>query len=136
MKLNPYLNFNGQCKEAFELYAKVLGGKIEMMMTFGDSPAAEHSEPGMHDRIMHARLVAGDAVLLASDAPPQYYEKPQGTSVSVHVGSPEEAERVFHGLAEGGQVTMPIQETFWSPRFGMLVDRFGIPWFVNCEPAS
>jgi PhnB protein len=82
---------------------------------------------------MHASLKAAGAVLMGSDAPPDRYKKPEGISVSIHVKEPAEAERIFHALAENGSVQMPIQETFWSVRFGMLVDRFGIPWMVNCE---
>jgi PhnB protein len=82
---------------------------------------------------MHARLVVGDTVLMGSDAPGERYEKMQGFSVALGVDEPEWAERVFNALAAGGTVTMPIQETFWAHRFGMLVDRFGTPWMVNCE---
>jgi PhnB protein len=84
------------------------------------------------EKILHARMTIGDTVLLASDAPPGHYEKPAGFSVSIQLKDPEEAERIFHALAENGTVRMPIQETFWSPRFGMLVDEFDIPWMINC----
>ena len=136
MQLQPYLNFNGDCAEAFKLYEKVLGGKIEGMMTHGDSPMAEQTPPEWQDRIMHARLVVGDAVLMASDAPPEYYAKPQGTYVSINVKTTSEGERIFNALAEGGSVQMPFEKTFWAAGFGMLVDRFGIPWMVNCEEAG
>jgi PhnB protein len=134
MKFTPYLNFNGQCAEAFRFYEQVLGGRIEMMMTHGESPIAGEVPPAWHDRIMHARLAVGDQVLMASDSPPEYYQKPQGLFVSIHVDKPADAERIFNALAEDGKVTMPFEKTFWAAGgFGMLVDRFGTPWMVNCE---
>jgi PhnB protein len=89
----------------------------------------------MKDKIIHIHMQIGNTVLLGSDAPPQHFSKPQGFSVSVAVKTPAEADRVFAGLAEGGNIIMPIDKTFWSPRFGMCTDRFGIPWMVNCEQA-
>jgi PhnB protein len=136
MKLNTYLSFNDECEAAFKFYEQCLGGQIEAMMTFGDSPMAEQTPPEKLDKIMHASLLVGDTVLMGSDAPPNYFEKPQGFSVSLVFTDPDEAERIFSALAENGTVQMPIQETFWSPRFGMLVDRFGTPWMINCEPAA
>jgi PhnB protein len=135
MRVNPYLHFNGQCEAAFKFYAKCLGAKIEMMMTHEGTPAAEHVPPDWLKKIMHARISVGDTLLMASDAPPGRYEKPQGFSVSLLVDKPAEAERVFKALAEKGTVTMPMAETFWAERFGMLVDQFGIAWMVNCEKA-
>jgi PhnB protein len=136
MQLNPYLTFNGQCEAAFEFYAKVLGGKIEAMMTYGSSPMAEQTPPGWRNKIMHARLTVGDKMLMASDAPPDRYEAMKGIMVTLGIDDPSEAERVFHVLSENGTVQMPIQETFWARRFGMLVDQFGTPWMVNCEKAA
>jgi PhnB protein len=137
MQFTPYLNFNGDCEEAFKLYERVLGGKIEAMITHGGSPIAKEVPSTWHNRIMHARLVVGDAVLMASDSPPEHYEKPRGLFVSIGVDDPAEADRIFYALAENGTVTMPIEKTFWAARFGMLVDRFGTPWMINCEqPAN
>lgn len=133
MELNPYLTFNGQCEAAFKFYEKCLGGKIEMMMTHGQSPIADQVPANWRDKIMHVRMTAGGKVLMGSDAPPDRYQKPQGFSVSLSVAEPADAERMFKALAEGGSVQMPLQETFWALRFGALVDRFGIPWMVNCE---
>ncbi|HEX8167408.1 MAG TPA: VOC family protein [Beijerinckiaceae bacterium] len=136
MQINPYLMFNGGCEEAFRLYERVLGGRIEIMLPH-EGPAAEHVPPEWRSKIMHARLVVGDMVLMASDAPPgRQGEGMEGFFVNVGVEDPAEAERIFHALAEGGTVRMPIQETFWAVRFGMLVDRFGTPWMVNCEKAG
>jgi PhnB protein len=133
MQINPYLLFTGQCEEAFKFYEKLLGGKIEMIMTHEGTPAAAQVPAEWLKKILHARIVVGGHVLMGSDAPPGRQEKPQGFSVSLSVKEPAEAERLFQALAENGAVRMPIQETFWAKRFGMLVDRFGIPWMVNCE---
>jgi len=133
MQLNPYLTFNGQCEAAFKFYEQCLGGKIEAMMPHAGTPAEEHVPVEWRDKIMHARLAVGDGVLMGSDAPPERYEKPRGFSVSLQVKDPAQAERAFHALAEGGAVQMPIQPTFWAARFGMLVDRFGTPWMINCD---
>jgi PhnB protein len=136
MQLNPYLTFNGQCEAAFKFYENVLGGKIEAMMPHEGSPMEQHVPPEWHRKIMHARLRVGDDVLMGSDAPPDRHEQMKGFSVTLGVADPEEAERVFHALAENGAVQMPIQKTFWAARFGMLVDQYGTPWMINCEQAS
>jgi PhnB protein len=136
MQLIPYLNFNGQCEAAFKFYEQCLGGKIVAMFTYGGTPAAEHVSAESRDRVMHARLVVGDAVLMGSDSPPEMFEEQKGMSVSIHIDDPAQAERIFNALADGGQVRMPFGETFWAHRFGMLVDRFGTPWMINCEKAA
>jgi PhnB protein len=133
MTINPYLNFNGNCAEAFKFYEKCLGAKILMMMTHGDSPMASQTPPGWKDKIMHARLVVDDQVLMGSDAPPDHFHTPQGFSIAIGAKEPAEADRIFSALSDGGSVSMPIQETFWARRFGMFVDKFGIAWMVNCE---
>jgi PhnB protein len=131
--LAPYLAFNGKCKAAFEFYANALGGQIVMMMTKGESPMAGQTPPEQKDHIMHASMKVGDDMLQGSDAPPQHYHKPQGFSVALDIKEPAEAERVFKALSDKGTVQMPMQETFWAQRFGMLVDQFDIPWMVNCS---
>ena len=133
MQLNPYLTFKGDCEAAFKFYEKVLGGKIIMMMTHEGTPAASQVPPEWGKKIIHARMTIDDQVLMGSDAPPSHYAKPQGFSVSVSVTDPADADRIFQALAENGTVRMPIQETFWAHRFGMLADKFGIPWMINCE---
>jgi PhnB protein len=136
MQLNPYLTFKGQCEAAFKFYEKVLGGKIDAMIPHEGTPAAEHVPTEWRNKIMHARLVLGDKILMGSDAPPEHYEEMKGFSVTLGIDKPAEAERIFHALAESGTVRMPIQETFWAQRFGMLVDRFGTPWMINCEKTA
>jgi len=133
MDLNPYLTFDGCCEEAFKFYEQLLGGQIEAIFPFEGTPAAKEVPPDWQKKIMHVSLDLGDAALMGSDAPPQRYQKPQGFSVSLNVESAAEAERVFAGLADGGKVDMPLAQTFWAERFGMVTDRFGIPWMINCE---
>jgi PhnB protein len=133
MQLNPYLVFNGNCEAAFKFYEKVLGGKIEAMLPHEGTPAAEQVPPEWRNKIMHARLSVGDKVLMGSDAPPDHYEAMKGFSVTLGIDRPADAERIFHALAEKGTVRLPIQQTFWAARFGMLVDQFGTPWMINCE---
>lgn len=132
MQVNPYLAFSGQCKEAMEFYQRCLGAEIVAMQTFGETPAAEQAPPEARDRILHAALKIGDTLLMASDAPPGQDEVHSGFFVSLQVDQPAEAERIFPALSEGGTVTMPLEQTFWATRFGMLVDRFGVPWLINC----
>ncbi|HXA49676.1 MAG TPA: VOC family protein [Candidatus Acidoferrum sp.] len=132
MQINPYLAFDGQCKHAFQFYAKCLHGEIVFMMTNGESPMASQMPPEQHDRVMHASLKVGEEMLAGADAPPEHYRKPQGFCVSLDIKDPAEAERVFGALSENGTVQMPLQETFWALRFGMFIDQFSIPWMVNC----
>jgi PhnB protein len=133
MQLNPYLIFNSQCEAAFKFYEERLGGKILVMLDHGSSPMAEQGPPEWRNKIMHARLTVGDAVLMGSDSPPEHYEEMKGFYVALNTEAPADAERIFHALAENGTVRMELQETFWAARFGMLVDQFGVPWMINCE---
>ncbi len=133
MQINPYLLFSGQCEEAFRFYEELLGGKIQVMKTYEETPAGGQAPANWHKKILHARMAIGSQILMGSDPPPGREPRPQGFSVSISVDEPAEAERIFHGLAAGATVAMPIQETFWAKRFGMLTDRFGIPWMINCE---
>ena len=135
MELNPYLNFDGQCATAFKFYERVLGGKIIAMMTSADMPGGGMGKE-WEGKIIHARLQVGDKLLMGSDSPPKQFESAKGFHVTLGIAAPAEAERVFKALSAGGKVTMPIQETFWAQRFGMLVDKFGTPWMVNCEKAK
>ncbi len=135
MQLSPYLSFNGQCEAAFKFYQQCLGGNIQAMMAWGDSPMADQVPSEWRDKIIHATLIIGETALLGADAPPDRYETPRGFSVTIQINDPAEADRIFHALAENGTVQMPIQQTFWAALFGMCVDRFGIPWMVNCGQA-
>ena len=133
MELNPYLVFDGKCEAAFKFYQKVLGGEIVAMMPHEGTPAADHVPAEWRNKIMHARLAIGDKLLMGSDAPPDRYEAMKGFSVTLSVSDPAEADRIFQALADKGTIRMPIAETFWATRFGMLVDQFGTPWMINCE---
>ncbi len=133
MQLNPYLMFDGTCEEAFKFYEGALGGKIVAMMRHEGSPMESQVPAEWRQKIMHARLTIGDEVLMGSDCPPNQCEPMKGFSVTLSIENPTEAERLFQALSPGATVQMPIQETFWAQRFGMLVDRFGTPWMINCE---
>jgi PhnB protein len=133
MQLISYLHFNGNCRHAFENYNKVLGGNIVATVTYGDMPGPEPCPEANRNLIAHVRLIVGNAVLMGSDSPPEMYGKPAGLSVTLMADSVEEAERLYAGLSDGGNVFMPIQETGWAERFGMFTDQFGIPWMVCFE---
>jgi PhnB protein len=133
LQVNPYLFFKGQCEEAFELYATCLGGKIEAMLSHEGTPASDHVPPEWRSKIIHARLVVGDTILMGSDDPSDRYQEPRGLSVSLSVDSPAEAERVFHALAQGGKVRIQLEQNFFAVRYGTLVDRFGTPWMIVCQ---
>lgn len=139
MRLNPYLHFDGDCAEAFAFYTKLLGGEIEMMMKFSEAPPSDGNIPaGWQDKVMHVQMKGPNGLtLMGTDAPPIYFKAPQGFSVSLTVDGAAEAERVYKALAERAEaVSMELQKTFFAERFGMLTDRFGIPWIVNCPPAA
>jgi len=137
MKLNPHisLGFNGQCEAAFKLYEQCLNGTIAYMLTWGNSPAAADAPPGWDAKIYHATLKIGDTAIAGGDVLPDRYEPPKGFQILLNMDDPVAAERVFQALAEKGTIAMPLQETFWASRFGVLVDQFGIPWSINCERA-
>jgi PhnB protein len=132
MKVNPYLFYDGNCEAAFKHYEKVLGAKIELLLRNEEAPPDMPSPPERKMKIMHGRISIDGEVLMASDAPPDHFHKPQGFSVSLTFTDPVEAERKFTALCEGGSVNMPFGKTFFSNGFGMGTDRFGIPWMVNC----
>jgi PhnB protein len=130
--IEAYLTFDGTCADAMRFYERTLGGKIELMMTHGESPMADQAPPGSANRIMHARLNAGGRILMASDdMPGRPYTGMHGFALSLSYPDVAEAKRIFDALAQGGQVSMPLQKTFWVEAFGMLTDKFGTPWMVN-----
>ena len=133
MVLTTYLGFKGNCREAFDYYAKVLGGKIVFRMTYGESPMAQQ-HPESKDKIMHNTLSVPEGGLLnGADAPPGQGSPQSGFSVCVGVKDAAEGKKIFDGLAEGGKVHMPFDKTFWSAGFGMCIDKFGVPWMVNTD---
>lgn len=151
MQVNAYLNFNGNCAAALDFYARHLGGKVEHKMTWGEAPPmgggeSGGSEPGdqtgcagpalpkdWNDKIIHARMTLGNAIIMVSDTPPGQFRPAQGIEMTLNVDAPAEAERLFSALSDGGTVKMPLMETFWAEKFGAVTDRFGIPWLINCE---
>ena len=136
MTLTPHLSFNGQCEAAFRFYEKCLGGRNVTMLTWGETPMAAQAPPGFKDRILHATLMIGEAMLAGSDVPPDRYEKPRGFHVLIGIDDPKDGERIFHALAQNGTVQMPFAKTFWAAGFGVLTDQFGISWEINCEQRS
>lgn len=131
--LAPFLNFNQQCAEAFRFYHRILGGELTVQ-TFGDSPMRDHVPAEMLDAVLTARLVIDDdAVLTGCDVQAGLTVKPEGFEVALGVRDADDAARIYAALAEEGEVTMPLQETFAAKRFGMVTDRYGIPWMVTCE---
>jgi PhnB protein len=132
MQVNPYLYYSGNCEAALKYYEKALGAKIEMMMTHESAPAEMPTPPEWKKKIMHARATIGGAAIMASDAPPGHYHKPQGFSVSLLVEDLADAERKFKALSDGGRVDMAFAKTFFAKGFGMCVDKFDIPWMVYC----
>ena len=132
MKMHAYLMFDGQCEAAFNRYAEVFGGKLEMMR-YADSPEDMEVPAEYQQRVMHVSLTVGEQLLMASDNLPQYpYEGIKGCSVSLQVDNVPEAERLYEALSAGGSVQMELQATFWATRFAMLTDRFGVYWMINC----
>ena len=134
MKLNPAINltFDGQCEAAFRFYERCLGGQITYMLTWGDSPMAKDAPPEWGSKINHATLVVDTLTIQGSDSAPGAIVSASGYCLMLHP-SAEDAERVFTSLAEGGTIRVPFQKTFWASGFGILTDRFGIPWGVNAE---
>lgn len=132
MRINPYLNFAGDCRQAFTFYQSVLGGELELT-AHKDTPSAEHVPPEMQNQIMHGVLRVGDAVIMGSDAPMATANSFSGIYISVHPDTPEQADSMFAAFREGGNVEMELEETFWARRFGMLVDRWGVKWMFNVE---
>ncbi len=134
MKVDAYLTFNGRCEEAVRFYERALGAKVETMMRFReapDQPPPGMLPPGSEEKIMHCSFRIGETTVMASDGMCLDGARFQGFSLAIALAAEADADRVFNALAEGGKVTMPLGKTFWSPRFGMLEDRFGVAWMVN-----
>ncbi|MDX2155344.1 MAG: SRPBCC domain-containing protein [Hyphomicrobiaceae bacterium] len=136
MDITPYLYFDGQCETAFKFYEAAFGGRIVMMLKYEDAPSDQPTSAGTEGRIMHARLLWNGRFLMGSDTPAGRACQPQGFSVAVSVDSPADAERIFAALSEGGTVQTPLIPTFFSHSFGMLQDKFGVAWMLNCEKST
>lgn len=139
MQFVSYINFNGNCKQAFEFYTKIFNARIVFSITWAEAPDLNEETPGCEmpegfdDKIMHAQIAVGDQSLMGSDCPPQQYQKPQGVNVSVQFENLDEIERVYNALSENADIVMPLSETFWAKRFAMLNDQFGVPWILNLD---
>jgi PhnB protein len=138
MEVQPYLSFDGRCEEAIEFYKAKLGAEVIMLMRFKDVPEPQASmvPPGGENKVMHARLRLGDTAVLMSDGRCRGKPNFDGFSLSVTASSEDDAERMFTALSDGGQVQMPLAKTFFSPRFGMVADRFGVSWMVYVTPSG
>lgn len=135
--IEPYLTFDGNGKEALAFYEKALNGKILFSQTFGESPMGAQTPDSHKDKLMHATFQAGNVKFMASDGPPGWKSHPgNNVSLSLHSESVEEIEKTFNALSEGAAIMMPLQETFWATRFGMLTDKYGINWMCNVEKAK
>jgi len=132
MQLDTYLNYGGNCRQAFEFYAEHLGGRIEMLMTHGEMPGggANNVPPERRNDVLHARMAIGGATLLAADVPPERFQPMRSAYLSLSLDSSEEADRIYALLAEGGEIFMKMDETFFAHRFAMLRDRFGTSWML------
>ena len=131
MQMTPYLNFTGQCREAFDHYADVLNGEIVERFTYGESPMCDEMPPESHDQVMHTLLIADGAALMGADGPAPDNVGGHSMWVALNVDTAAEAERIFAAFSEGADIKMPMEKTFWAERFGMLVDRFGTAWIIN-----
>jgi PhnB protein len=136
LNLNISLVFNGQCEAAFRFYERCLNGTITFMLTWGNSPMAADAPADWGTKIYHSTLKIGDAAITGGDFPPDRYEQPQGFSFVLQMDDPIAAESIFQALSESGRIGMPLQETFWAGRFGVVKDQFGITWTINCERAT
>jgi PhnB protein len=136
MPVTPYLFFDGRCEEAIEFYKRKLGAKVEMMMRFKESPDPTMCAPGSENKVMHSCIKIGDTAVMASDGRCNGTPKFEGFALTVYAKDEAEADRIFSALVDGGQVTMPLTKTFFSPRFGMLADRFGVGWMVIVDPPA
>jgi PhnB protein len=130
-----YLSFNGQCEAAFRFYEQHLGATRERMFPYANSPMAGDTPPGWETKIMHGSITLGGVTVSGADVLPGQYEQPKGFRIFLEADDPAETEQLFQALAENAMIEMPLQQTFWSLRFGVLTDQFGIPWTISCARA-
>jgi PhnB protein len=136
MQMNLYLSFKGECEAAFKFYEQCLDAQPGAIFRYAGSPMADDVPADWSDKVMHGNLTIGGQPLMGADVRPDQYEEPKGFSLSLQIKNTADAERIFHELAKDGRVVMPLEKTFWAARFGMVVDRFGIPWLINCEESD
>jgi PhnB protein len=131
--MTPYLSFKGDCEAAFRFYERCLDGRVGTIFRYGGSPMADGAPAGWEDKVMHGSVTVAGRTLMGADIAPERYEEPKGISLSLQIANAADAERIFTELARDGRIVVPLEKTFWAERFGMVVDRFGIPWLINCE---
>ena len=136
MHVNPYVSYDGQCEAAFRFYEECLGGRLGPIFRYAGTPLSDQVPSDWQDKVMHGSVTVGEMVLMGADVAPDRYEAPKGFSLSIQITSTADAERIFRELARDGKIVMPLEKTFWADRFGMVVDRFGISWLINCEGAN
>ena len=132
MQVNPYLSFEGQCEAAFTFYAQVLGGQLGTIFRYAGTTFEGQVPADWHDKVMHGSVTVAGMELMGADVAPDRYEAPKGFSLSIHLTDIADAERIFQALSTGGRIVMGLEKTFWADRFGMVVDRFGMSWMINC----
>lgn len=133
MDVRPYLDFKGECEAAFQFYERCLGGTMGPIFRYAGTPLADQVPADWQHKVMHASLTVGNQVLMGADVAPDRYEKPKGFSLSLQLSDAAEAERLFGDLSANGTVVAPLEKTFWAARFGVVVDRYGITWLINCD---
>src|SRR3954465_797801 len=136
MEVSPYLAFKGECEAAFRFYERCLGGTLGAVFRYAGTPLADQVPADWQDKVMHASLTLGHQVLMGADVAPERYEEPKGFSLSLQLNDTADAERMFHDLAMNGRIVTPLEKTFWAERFGVVMDRFGITWLINCDGGS
>ena len=135
MRIDAHLHFCGRCQEAFEFYEELLDGSISLMLTYGDSPAADQFPTELQSKIIHANLRLNNIEIAGADVLPDQYEQPRGFHLILQMDDESESKRIFNALSKAGTVTIPLGKTFWSPCYGIVVDQFGISWEINCAAA-
>jgi len=133
MQMTPYLSFDGRCEEAFRFYEECLNARLGAIFHYKGTPLADQVASGWADKVMHGSVTIGEQIVMGADVAPEAYEEPKGFSLSLQIKETTDAERIFHALSNGGRIVMPLEKTFWAARFGVVVDRFGISWLINCE---
>jgi PhnB protein len=133
MVVQPYLFFDGKCEEALEFYKKAVGANVTALMRFKDSPSQEHNPPGSAEKVMHCNFSIGNSQIMASDGDCKDQMKSDGFALSITADNTDQAEKMFNGLKDGGHVTLPLTQTFFAKRFGMLKDKFGVHWMIMAE---
>ena len=134
--MTAYLSFKGDCEAALKFYEQHLGGQLGPIFRYGGTPLADSVPGDWSDKVMHSSITIGGQVVMGGDVAPGQYEAPKGFSLSLQITQPADAERIFGALAKQGKVLVPLEKTFWASRFGMVVDRFGVPWMINCEESQ